>query len=200
MSKGFSAVYILVGILVFVGIAGGAYFLGMSKNSDSVPQPSPTVSSQPTPTSVPVEVAVEEPEEISNWKTYKNLTMTFELKHPNGEIIEDSIPIPNNGLQTTIKLNNENIVILKRPNINPTTNVPYKTLSEFDSRTINFSSIILDGLDAKDSGKYTTQAGTIQRDIMLIRKADIWIIQEVRLDQNVTIPFDQILSTFRFLN
>lgn len=182
---------VLIIILIAAGISG--YFVYTNSQTKT-----PTPTSQPSPSPSDASPVPTGATETANWKTYTSLTMAFELRYPHGEIIEDSIPIPNNGLQTTIKLNNANILIIKRPNINPVTNLPYKTLTEFDLRTSNFSSITLGGMDAKDSGEYGTQSGTIQRDVMLIQKADIWIIQAVKLDQNIIIPLDQILSTFKF--
>lgn len=176
-------------LLIAVGIAGLFYFQ-IQKLSKELSKYQVQTSPAPTAT----------PDSTADWKTYTNTKMGFELKYPQGKIVEESMIIPNNGLQTTIDLNGVNLLILKRSNINPVTNFSYKSLAEFDPRVSNFSSFTLNGLNAKDSGQYKTQAGTTQRDIILLKDTNIWIIQEISSQKDVTIPFDQIISTFKFLD
>ena len=91
--KGLAPILLLIGILVLVGVAGGAYFLGMSRDSSPVAQPVPQTVQNITPTPEPVEVAIEEPEEISNWKTYANKELGFSINYPNTWLLYDnSIP------------------------------------------------------------------------------------------------------------
>ncbi len=72
--KGFAPVLVILGLVVILGIAGGAYYLGTIKNK-SQPQ-NPTVTSQ-TPSS-PI------PNETTNWKTYTNIKSGFSFKYPSG--------------------------------------------------------------------------------------------------------------------
>lgn len=78
MQKGFLLIWILVGVLVIVAVAGGAYFLGRQ----TTPKPSPApVSQNVQPTPTPDETA--NPDSIgANWKIYEDLELGFSLKYP----------------------------------------------------------------------------------------------------------------------
>ena len=79
MQKGFTAILILVGILVIVGIAGGAYYFFQKSpkyGMGFIPTP-PEIIEQvrtATPSSFPNETA--------NWKTYTNTKLGYSFKHP----------------------------------------------------------------------------------------------------------------------
>ena len=88
--KGQTGILIVVGILVLVGVAGGAYYLGMSNKVEPVPQPVPRTVQSVTPTPESVEVAVEEIEEISNWKTYN--TDKYSFKYPGDWEVLTEVP------------------------------------------------------------------------------------------------------------
>ncbi len=78
MQRGQAGVLIIVGILVVVVIVGGAYFLGMSRNTSPVPQPAPQiVKPQPTPASESTSSA-----ETANWKTYTNNIFKYSFQYP----------------------------------------------------------------------------------------------------------------------
>lgn len=77
--KGQLTIFILVGILVLAGVAGGAYFLGKSGQS----KPGQTVSqSQPTPQPTSGPQASHIPDPTANWKTYTNAKVGFQVKYP----------------------------------------------------------------------------------------------------------------------
>lgn len=77
--KGFAPILIVLLIVVVVG--GAAYFLG-SRNSVTVTEPvTQTVQPQPTKSSETAEVAVEEIEEISSWKTFADGQYSFQYPH-----------------------------------------------------------------------------------------------------------------------
>lgn len=80
MQKGFAPILILVGILVIIGIAGGAYYLGKSQNSQPKSQ-SQVVSQTPTP-SPNANLVPNASAETANWKTYINDTYAFQIKYP----------------------------------------------------------------------------------------------------------------------
>lgn len=67
MQKGFAPLIIILGILVILGIAGGAFYLGRSTISN--PSPTPAVSSQTPPASTPQSSLT--PDETANWKTFE---------------------------------------------------------------------------------------------------------------------------------
>src|SRR3990167_5937351 len=83
MSKGFSAVYVLVGILVLVGIAGGTYFLGrqtlsLRGSAAILPASSPTPSVNESTSSADMA----DPDLIgADWKTYTNTKYGFSIQY-----------------------------------------------------------------------------------------------------------------------
>lgn len=81
MQKGFTPVLVLVGILVLIAVAGGAYYLGKSQTPKS--QNQVVVSQTPQPASTPQSSSA--PDEIANWKIYINDKYTF--KYPSDWIL-----------------------------------------------------------------------------------------------------------------
>ncbi len=80
MQKGFAPILILVGILVIIGVAGGAYYFGKSQVSKSQ-LPNPVVASQtPQPTTAPQPSSASD--ETANWKTYTNDYWKFQFQYP----------------------------------------------------------------------------------------------------------------------
>lgn len=71
MQKGFAPVLILVGILVIMAIAGGAYYFGKISNK---PTPTPPLVTQTQPTK-----AVDE---TANWKTFVNTVYGYSISYP----------------------------------------------------------------------------------------------------------------------
>lgn len=69
--KGSAVIFVLIGILILVGIAGGAYFFGKISNKP-ISTPSSVTQTQPTK-------AVDE---TANWKTYSNQLMGISFKYP----------------------------------------------------------------------------------------------------------------------
>lgn len=85
MQKGFSAVFLLVGVLVIALIAGGAFYIGRNTvpapQNDSIQKAQINQTSNPTP-----EASSKQPEpssvsdETTGWKTYSNANYSF--KYP----------------------------------------------------------------------------------------------------------------------
>lgn len=87
MQKGFAPLIIILGILVILGIAGGAFYLGRSTISN--PSPTPAVTSQITPPLNPsTNPAPTGSGETDNWKTYTNTQAGISFKYPNNWIVE----------------------------------------------------------------------------------------------------------------
>lgn len=193
--KGFVPVIIILIVLIgFVGV----YYLGTLKPKNVVVNPTstPTVSNSPSSVAT-FKSATSDP--ITEWKTYQDNNMGFEIKYP----IEFNVTkelIPNDGIQITLSSKNRNILIIKRTNVNPITNKEFGSLEEFDSRIKDFNKILIDQNEAWDSRQYTTQNNLIQRDIILKNSDSIWIMQDVQKIDYTSTNFDQILSTFKFTN
>lgn len=80
--KGQSAILILLGILIMVGVAGGAYFLG--RQTSPKPQ-NPVVTSSPQSTMVPQNTPSSVVDGTANWKTYEGQYYPlgkFSIKYP----------------------------------------------------------------------------------------------------------------------
>lgn len=83
--KGFSVLFIILGFVFIIGVAGGAYFLG----KESSPKPSPTSvvtfpTSQHTVTTSPSDINPEPTGagETANWKMYVSENYGYSFKYP----------------------------------------------------------------------------------------------------------------------
>ena len=84
MQKGFGLIYILIGVLILVSVAGGTYYLG--RQATLKPSPASVITSQtphPTlaPDASPVPTGVRE---TANWKTYTNTVYGYSISYPSG--------------------------------------------------------------------------------------------------------------------
>jgi|GEM_PF-3384263 hypothetical protein len=77
MQKGFAPVLILVGILVIIGVAAGAYFFGKSQVTKSESQNQTAVS----PNSQPIMTPTSSSDETANWKTFSS-KYGYSLRYP----------------------------------------------------------------------------------------------------------------------
>ncbi|MDO8577043.1 MAG: hypothetical protein Q7R82_01740 [Candidatus Daviesbacteria bacterium] len=82
--RGFAPLILLVGMLVIIGVAGGAYFFGKSQVAKSQPS-NPVIASQ-TPQITPTPAST--PDETANWKTYSNNANGYSLRYPGDLLIE----------------------------------------------------------------------------------------------------------------
>ena len=74
--KGFVLLYILIGILILIGIAGGAYYLWAQEYRRTHPiGPLPIV----VPENIPLSRNIDE---TATWKTYTNTEYGFSIKYP----------------------------------------------------------------------------------------------------------------------
>lgn len=77
MQKGQAVLWIVVGILIIIAVAGGAYYLGSLKNQQAVSFGNKSQNSVVTSqTSQPT------PDKIANWKTYTVEANNFSIKYP----------------------------------------------------------------------------------------------------------------------
>lgn len=77
MQKGQTQVLIVAGIVLFIAVAGGIFFLGRI----TAPKPqTPVVTSSPQPSPTPQPTSTSDP--TANWKTYTNTKYGYSLKYP----------------------------------------------------------------------------------------------------------------------
>lgn len=86
MQKGQSLILVLIGILVMVAVAGGAYYLG--RQTTPKPSPVPVISQTPQPSPSPVD-------ETINWKTYTNQKFGFNFNYPKDSNLELEVDTKN---------------------------------------------------------------------------------------------------------
>jgi hypothetical protein len=188
--KGFAPIIILL-VIVALGLFG---YFAFAKGYLSVNLPKPLASV--IPSAIPSPSITPDP--TANWKTYNNSSLGFEVKYP-ADFTTKVDSIPNNGVQVTFNNSKQKgILIIKRPNNNPASNKQYGSLEEFDPRIKNFMPILIGGNKAWDSGTYTTQGDTIQRDIVLLNGDSVWAIQDIQLEDHPNDTFNLMLSTFKF--
>lgn len=78
--KGFSPILVLVGVLILVAVGGGAYYLGTIKNKSPIQNQATISPAKPSPS----------PAETANWKTFQSQKFTF--MYPSDWLIEDPKP------------------------------------------------------------------------------------------------------------
>ena len=190
-SSGF--IVVLLSILLIISVLIAGFFAYQTQNlvkqiTELQPTPTPIASTEPSPTTDP----------SADWQTFTNKELGFEIKYPKNFTISSGL-IPNNGTQITLISDQRNILIINKPNINPLTNKKYESLEQFDPRVKNFKLIMIGQYEAKDSGIYDTQGGTTQRDLIMEKDDSIWIIQDLQKEELTNEIFDQIISTFKFI-
>ena len=213
MQRGFSSVYILVGILVIAAIAGGAYFLGRSNQSKPgqiVSQPQPTLQ----PTSIPQPSPP--PTDTKDWKIYTNVTYGYEIKYPPDKFIdcsaEDSFIIYDKHSNDTICAAGEGpyggLSISKVNNATLANQSSYPECYSSKEEPIKVGGI--DGTkhtntlksENNDCNKTIVAATRLRNYILLNNKGvsfQIVFNDAVNEQLKLTQTINQILSTFRFL-
>lgn len=90
--KGSAVIFILIGILVIAGVAGGAYYLGTKKPVTVIPTQTPVVTSQtPQPTIASQTTSI--PDATANWNTYTNTQYGISFKYPDTWFFKDATQI-----------------------------------------------------------------------------------------------------------
>lgn len=211
MSKGFSAVYVLVGILLVAAIAGGAYFLGRSGKVEPV-----KMVSQSQPTAQPVSALQASPsaDETANWKTYTNNKMGFEIKHPDNYMVSEESDnkvliaidrlgsngfwISNDKVNIFIDLNSLKTcaIVLKEIQENPGVRPFCLDIGKNFGQSQDIASIKLGNIDARSFYVTSTGQGGTFHIIQTVNnpKTQVYIFPS---DNNTLV--NQILSTFRFI-
>lgn len=110
--KGFSIIFILLGLVAVIAIIGGTYYLGKFQIPKPQPKNPPVISEtqQPTPTASPILNAspvLNNVDETANWKVYANQKFGFSMKYPpDWKVIEND----SNHVWVSNK-NNETLII-----------------------------------------------------------------------------------------
>lgn len=226
MSKGFSAVYVLVGILLVAAIAGGAYFLGRSGKPvhpavQSTPQ---TIKSQPTPTSESTDSA-----DMANWKIFQNNAVKFSLKLPQEmgtvgvgigppEAKDASEVIICKNCDSTVNPSKTQVIYIRTTELKYTIykDTPFEALAKqnYEANIVNKNSTrsVVKGLEqinfaGEKAFTYTLDSsGYSGKDNGFTTYSGINKIIEVEHNGTFFVliytqdqTFDQILSTFRFI-
>lgn len=207
--SGLAPISILIAILILTLLGVGALYVTNQQNQkvkklllENIPSsPAPTAKSNESTTSA----------ETTNLKTYRAPGyIGIKVKYPSDKLIgsiteytdeSKDKPTQDENLilwQTTIPLKNSNILIIRKHNLNLSTNKPYGSVEEYDPRAKNFSTVQVSNNSARDSGEYQTQTGTYQREIIFFRKNYIWSIQEVSIQNSKERYLETILSSWTF--
>ena len=90
MTKGFSGIFVLIGVLVIVTVAGGVYYFGSQKSPAPTQTQACTEEGRYCPDGSSVvrtgpncEFAVCPSDETKDWKTYTSTKYSYQIKHPN---------------------------------------------------------------------------------------------------------------------
>jgi hypothetical protein len=181
------AFFIGLGFL-FLTLTSALYYSRLSRKS--------TIQPTPTPTQAPSG-------EMENWKTYKNEFLSF--KYPL-EWVVGKTNIYGSSNQTDFTYNfSKPFHLVLRANYNQTTGKPYSTLDEYlPSLSDTAKNLTLD----KQPAKYISKEGGehfIASETVVVFSVDKSTIISLIYKPDFDIPekkevFDQILSTFKFLN
>ena len=202
MQKGFAPIFILVGILVIGGIAGGAYYFGKTQTpKPQVPQITSVPSSAPDTSPVPNgtgENVNADASRSANWKIYTG--SKFLIQYPSNLVITPSGLIEViESVQFGEKDKEEtNYIRVSASSGGETTfknrKETYLTYGIYNPKQ---EELFVGGLNAwRYSG--TDADGSNFRQHVLFYKDDLGFeIDNFGINKNI---FDQILSTFKFTN
>jgi hypothetical protein len=219
-SKGFAPVLIVL-ILTVIAIGAGLFVYQnkpafvppeqttctleamICPDGTSVGRTGPNCEFTPCPTSQNIDT--------SAWETYRAPGyIGIRVKYPNDKLVgnvtehfenSEDKPTQDENLilwLATIPLENSNILISRRHNLNSVTNKPYDSIEEYDLKTSSYRTIQVSQNDAKDSQEYLNDKNEHQRDIIFFRNNYIWTIQEISPKEANERYLDGIISTWTF--
>ena len=183
--KGFTPILILLGVLVIIAVASGAYFLGNQKSPVLTPTATSEVS-KPTPTP--------DLDETKDWKTYTKEKLVFKI--PSDWWIKGNYINPTPLLNATDQVYSFGLFI--EPNTTTTQEkeniIKSFPLTEIKEEDINIS----ENLGIKIAGKvgYGPLEGQMVKVALFQIGNDVYRFENLNI--NFATYFDQILSTFRF--
>lgn len=204
MEKGQTVLWIMVGVLIIAGIAGGAYYLGKSTTPKSSPapvvtSPAATQRGEQTSQSSPIKDASPAPTgagETANWKTYTDNIDNFTVRYPQSwtvnrfrnQIIFATTDQPGGRIELTI--NNENDISIE----------PFKKLQNTANNTISVKEIVINSLSVSEVHHISCITNNDCITVVLKSGGKIfafspWIESERYSDLDIIY---KILSTFKF--
>ncbi len=220
MQRGFAPIIILVGILVIIVIAGGAYYFGKSqavKPEATSSSPNPVATSQPPqPTAVFQTTPVPSPSstvDTSNWKTIQYETHIY-FKYPQNWV--EGLGHETCGITLSSKEQDVSLIICSTYNDSndPKNDTPEHLASvdqnqtlQYDksSKVISISKINIDGHQGVKQETKTSSGSYI--DVYFAHISDagpppgdiaITFFSKKDYNQETRSLIDQILSTFKF--
>ena len=183
-------VYLIIAAVIYAGV----YYLLQSKQNPkpySTTVPTPTIISQPTPT----------PDPTANWKTYTDKNKTFTFKYPsNWE--EPTVNLQSTHTDYSFSSANLFIKVGFSYNQNLGRALTYQEeIANEEKFALSTKNITVSGIQTK---KYIEKFGVVHNDdIVILKGKDLNTIYKISMpfyradDENT---FDQILSTFKFLD
>ncbi|OGG14807.1 hypothetical protein A2773_06935 [Candidatus Gottesmanbacteria bacterium RIFCSPHIGHO2_01_FULL_39_10] len=184
----FSIFPILGGIILVILVATGAFFFGKSQNNSPQSNSSPSLS--PTSSQLPLSPT---PDPTANWKTYTNKQFSFTVNYPPEWEVDDNDALIIRFGSLTSRIDKINIYIIDNKN-QVTVDKLRQNLTDIDPITIGgFQGIKGINKDYLKENKTIYSAN-------IIKDNNIFTISTVDFqDTNLKTTFDQILSTFKFL-
>lgn len=187
IQRGFAPIYLLVGILILAVVSGIYYFSKPQAPKSQVPVVSRAPQTNQTP------------DDISNWKIYKSKNFSYEFQYPPSYAVEESFD-SNGKIYSTIITNTENKLFSSGE----------KNIDDKDVFTMlirNPSSELLpEWPDAQDSkisdylisGQVGIKYG--QNDVIVLHKDKEYAFHLLSINSQFKDNFDQILSSFKFID
>lgn len=194
--KGIAYLYILLGALVLVLVAGGAYYIGTRNVQPQQAINIPAVS-QPTPTVAPT----------ANWQTYTNAKYMYSFKYPQTWRISspnDAGAVFITSRPTTKKAGGDFTPGVAGIGVSITSNTK-ATVIQNTLGVEKKSETTINGISATEIQGHSGVAGSVFFDSVLFEHNGntyefTLTTQDPDLIQPLTTEFHQILSTFTFTN
>ncbi|MDO8570767.1 MAG: hypothetical protein Q7R97_04250 [Candidatus Daviesbacteria bacterium] len=202
-TKGFTSIIIILGIVLLLGIAGGAYYFGKSQvarpqSTQPTITPSSITDTSPAPTGTG---------ETVNWKTYTDLANTYSMKYPS-QLFPNTCGDGAFATESLYDCGSERIWLITVRELDADQLKSVRDLSIYS--TISKKEVNING------DQYTQYNGLLDQKKWKgpgIYYSKIWVeiphnsryyelayTKENEKDKDYSEIFDQILSTFKFIN
>ncbi|GEM_PF-7109020 len=148
----------------------------------------------------------------NDWKTYTNTTYQYSLKYPNNLSVElfceknDEILISTSHIDCapgSYGINTFRIVVYNKDILNSLLRPGIDEQGEIDpSTTFRDNNIKIEGINGKEVTWINKQGEIIYQQVILVTNGKTYRIENIPVSnfKNATQTFNQILSTFKFIN